>query len=63
MKDGNNIQKNKRKIKQKEAYEKMKQMGLEGIVDEISKIDALEGISFVTALLLNELIEGWIIEN
>jgi len=35
----------------------MKQMGLEGILDEISKIDSQEGISFVTALLLNELMK------
>jgi len=57
MKDKDNIPKKTRKIKQKEAYEKMKQMGLEGILDEISKIDSQEGISFVTALLLNELMK------
>lgn len=35
----------------------MKHMGLEGILDEISKIDSQEGIAFVTALLLNELMK------
>lgn len=32
-------------------------MGLESILDEISKIDSQEGISFVTAVLLNELMK------
>ncbi|WP_440871030.1 IS256 family transposase [Thermodesulfovibrio yellowstonii] len=35
----------------------MKEMGLEGILDEISKVDTQEGLSFITALLLNELMK------
>lgn len=43
--------------KEQEAYEKMKEMGMEGILDEIGKINTNEGISVIAALLLNALMK------
>jgi hypothetical protein len=43
--------------KEKEAYEKMKEMGLENILEEIAKVDTKEGISVIAAVLLNALMK------
>ncbi len=43
--------------KEKEAYEKMKEMGLENILEEIAKVDTKEGISVTAAVLLNALMK------
>jgi transposase-like protein len=46
----------KRKLK-KEEMEKMGDLNLEKVLDEISKIDSREGIKTIAALLLNELMK------
>ncbi|MFN3739536.1 MAG: IS256 family transposase [Thermodesulfovibrionales bacterium] len=47
----------KSKTKDKEVHAKMKELGLEGILEEISRIDSREGIRLVSAILLNELMK------
>lgn len=42
---------------EKEGYEKMKELGLEGILDEMSKIDTQSAISMIFALLINALMK------
>ncbi len=49
--------KSKSKTKDKEVYAKMKELGLEGILEEISRIDSREGIRLISAILLNELMK------
>jgi putative transposase len=46
----------KRKLK-KEDLDKMGDLNLDKVLDEISKIDSREGIKTIAALLLNELMK------